>query len=78
MQQATIEMREQLHHYIDVADDTKIAAIYILIQENLPEKNKFSAEELQQFRNTRNRYLSGEEKVYTVEEAHNIIRQSKK
>ena len=70
-----VEIRQQLHQYIDTADDKNIEAIYTVLQGSM-QQQRFSPEELKIFYDRRAQYLEGKTEIYTVEEAHNIIRQS--
>ena len=69
-------IRQQLHHFIDVADDKKIEAIYDLFQKDL-KADKYSADELAEFYNRLKKYESGDMPVFTVEEAHDYVRKHK-
>jgi len=73
----TVEIRQQLHQYIDAADDKNIEAIYMVLQGNM-QQQKFSPEDLKKFYDRRAEYLAGNTETFTVEEAHKIIRQSRK
>lgn len=70
------EIRQQLHQYIDAADDKNIEAIYTILQGGM-QQQRFSPEDLRKFYDRRTEYLEGKTETYTVEEAHNIIRQSR-
>ena len=72
-----VEIRQQLHQYIDAADDKNIEAIYTILQGNM-QHERFSAEDLKKFYDRRAEYLEGKMETYTVEEAHNLIRQARK
>jgi len=58
-------MRNKLHHYIDVADEKK--GEYF-----------FTQDEIKMFYDRRQKYLSGESKAYTVQEALNMVRLNRK
>ena len=68
------EKRQQLHRYIDVADDRNIEAIYTILENSLTEQHKSSAEDLETFYERKKVYMNGETQNYTVEEAHSLIR----
>lgn len=74
----TGDMRQQLHHFIDVADDRNIEAIYTILEGRLNETQKFSAEDLEKFYERRRLYIEGKTENYTVKEAHALIRASRK
>jgi hypothetical protein len=71
-------IRHQLHQYIDIADDEKIEAIYTLLQNDMEQKYSYTAEEIAMLHERSEKYLKGEGKTYTIEEAHNDIRQQRK
>ncbi len=72
---APVEIRAQLHRYIDTADDTNLEAIYAILQGN-QQAEKFSPEDLKEFYDRRAEYLEGNTPTYSVKEAHDLIRQS--
>ena len=71
------DIREQLHKYINVANDNDIAAIYSYIEAKSIQPHKYSEEELNEFYRRKEKYMSGESKGYSVEEVHDYIRQMK-
>lgn len=70
-------LRQQLHHFIDVVDDKKIEAIYDLFKKDIGTE-KYTASELAEFYSRLEKYKKGEMPGFTMEEAHNYIRQHKK
>ena len=70
-------IREQLHRYIDVADDAKVAEMYSIIEKDAS-KAKYTTEELAEFYNRLEKYNNGEMQSFSLEEAHNYIRANKK
>jgi hypothetical protein len=74
----TSDKRQQLHHFIDLADNKTIEAIYAILENRLASKHTFSAQELESFYDRRKAYNKGETKNYTVQEAHSIIRNGSK
>ena len=71
------EIKQQLHEYIDVANDKDVADIYSFI-ENKSAQSKYSEDELNEFYRRRDNFLSGKSKGYSVEEVHSFIRNGKK
>lgn len=71
------EIKQQLHEYIDVANDKDVADIYSFI-ESRTSNASYSPEELSEFYKRRDNFLSGKSKGYSVEEVHNYIRQGGK
>jgi hypothetical protein len=74
----TSAIRQQLHQYIDSADDKKIEAIFTILQADISHTSTFSNEELKMFYERRQKYLDGQSKTYSAEESHEYIRQSRK
>jgi hypothetical protein len=70
-------MRNKLHHYIDVADEKKLQAIYIILEDEIEGEYFFTQDEIKMFYDRRQKYLNGESKAYTVEEALNLVRQNR-
>ncbi len=71
------EIREKLHQYIDLADERKIEAIYIMLEDDI-ESYDYSSEEVELFHERRNKHLKGETSSYTSDQSLNMIRSSKK
>lgn len=69
----TVEIRQQLHQYIDAADDKDVEAIYNILQSSM-QQQRFSDNDIKKFYDRREDYLKGETTTYTVEEAHKMIR----
>lgn len=72
----TIQKRQKLHEYIDIADDEKVNALFLIL--NSDDVNAgYSAENIQIFYERSLRYLKTEGKNYSVEEAFEQIRKNK-
>lgn len=69
----SVTIRQQLHHFIDVADESKIIDLFNYFQNSLS-KEKYSSAQLEEFYKRLENYESGEMPVYTVEEAHKYVR----
>jgi len=76
MEPASIKQR--LHHYIDVADDKKLQAIYTILEDELEGDYFYTQDEIKMFYDRRQKHLNGESKSYTVEETLNLVRQNRK
>jgi len=71
-------IRQQLHHYIDTADDKKIEAIYTILENDLVSAADYGEEELTMLHERASKYLKGEGKTYSVKEVHDNLRGRKK
>jgi len=69
-------LRDKLHHYIDIADEKKLQAIYVLLEDEIDWS--YSSEEIEMLHQRRQQHLQGLSKSYTVEESLNLARQQKK
>jgi uncharacterized protein YutD len=71
-------IKERLHHYIDVADEKKLQAIYTILEDDIEGEYSYTQDEVKMFYDRRQKHLNGESKSYTVEEAINLVRQNRK
>lgn len=71
-------IKQKLHHYIDVADEKKLQAIYTILEDEIDGEYFYTQDEIRMFYERRQQHLNGESKSYTIEEAHNLIRQNRK
>ena len=71
-----ISLRNKLHQYIDVADEQKLQAIYILLENEI--EWHYTQEEIDLFHQRRENHIKGISKSYTVDESLEAIRQLKK
>jgi len=69
-------IREQLHHFIDVAEDKEVEAIYHIIEKETGNE-KYTPDELAEFYNRLEKYNKGEMPSFSIEEAHDYVRQNK-
>ncbi len=74
----TAAIRQQLHHFIDTADDSNINDLFDYVENGSERKYTCSPEELKMLHERAEKCLKGETVKYTVEEAHNYIRNSRK
>ena len=63
-------LKQKLHHYIDVADERKLQAIYTLLEEEIESESSYTQEEIKMFYERRQQHLDGESKNYTVQGAN--------
>jgi hypothetical protein len=71
-----LSLRDKLHQYIDVADEQKLQAIYILLEDEI--NWSYTKEDIEQFHQRRQNHLDGISKSYTTEESLNAARQQTK
>jgi len=72
----TTAIREKLHKYIDVADERKIEAMYIMLEDEIASYD-YNTDEIKLFHKRRNKHLNQESVCYTPDEALNLIRSVK-
>lgn len=70
------DIRQQLHDFIEHADDKRIQGLYLFIEDEIESKRicELSDEEIALLDKERMLHLNGESKSYTWEEAKDIIR----
>ena len=69
----TTTIRQRLHHYLDIADDKKVKAIYVMVEDELRETMTTYTVELKTELDRRvNHYLNGGEMVSANEMAERI------
>ena len=73
----TIQKRQKLHEYIDIADDEKVNALFTILESGNDNSYQYSAEDINLFYERRERYLRGEGRSFSVEEAFDETRKSK-
>ena len=71
-------LRERLHEYIDKADERKLSAIYVLIEDELDEEPVYTKETILMLHERRNNHLNGISKSYTSQVSIDLIRETKK
>lgn len=70
----TVAIRQRLHEYIERVDDRKIEGLYLLVEDEIHRQQAgLSAEELLVVHEEREKYVKGESRVYSMEEAREII-----
>ena len=73
----TIQKRQKLHEYIDIADDEKVNALFLILESDNDDSHQYSAEDINMFYERREKHLKGEGKSYPVEEAFKQVRKNK-
>lgn len=79
----TLAIRQQLHNYLEIADDKKVKAIYTMMEDEIKESAVVYTEEFKAELNKRYAgYKSGKTKMVTAEESkkriQKILRASRK
>lgn len=69
-------LRDKLHQYIDVADEQKLQAIYVLLEDDI--EWRYSADEIALLHQRRQNHLQGISTSYTVEASLDAVRKQKK
>jgi len=75
---APATIKEKLHHYIDIADEKKLQAIYTILEDEIEGEYFYTPDEIKMFYDRRQNHLNSESKSYSVDEAHRLIRQNRK
>jgi Putative addiction module component len=65
----TTQIRQYLHEYIESADDKKLKAIYILLEDDRTDEYTLTAEQRKELDRRYGNYQNGIGKTYTWEEA---------
>ena len=66
-------IRKDLHQYIDRADENKLKAIHLLLENDVRSLN-YSKEELEKFYDILHKYENGKIKAFPVDITHSEIR----
>ncbi|HEY8783074.1 MAG TPA: hypothetical protein VIM16_15720 [Mucilaginibacter sp.] len=72
----TIAIRQKLMTYLADADDSKVKALYTLLEKEIQEDGTFALtdQQLQILEKEREMHISGKSKSYSREEANQIIK----
>ncbi len=70
-------LRNKLHEYIDIADERKLKAIYVMLEQEI-EGSSYSPQTIEEFHKRRNNYQQNPTEAFSVEESLQIIRSSRK
>jgi len=65
----TAQIRQQLHEYIDTAEDKKLKAIYTLLEDEIADEYELTAEQKKELDRRYDDYQNGIGKTYTRQEA---------
>lgn len=70
------QLKQQLHEYIDSAEDKKLKAIYTLIEDDITEGYQFSEDQKKELDRRYDDYMNGIGKTYTWDETVAMARQA--
>ncbi len=76
----TLGIREKLYDFIRVADDKKVKAIYMMLEDEITEKTEWwkNKEFVEELDRSYDAWETGKEKGYTLEEVHSLVEIAKK
>lgn len=74
---STIELKQEVHGFIEQADDIILKKIYALLKPSM-EQVKLTDEQKKELQNRKVNHLSGESKSYTLQEVKQLLKTSKK
>jgi len=72
----TTQIKQQLHDYIDSAEDKKLKAIYTLVEDDITEGYQFSEDQKKELDRRYDDYMNGVGETYTWEETVAMARQA--
>jgi len=64
----TAQIRQQLHEYIETAEDKKLKAIYTLVENDIADEFELTAEQKKELDRRYDDYMNGVGETYTWEE----------
>jgi hypothetical protein len=73
----TTQKRQKLHEYIELADDEKVNALFLILESGNEDTYTYSDENINMLYERRERYLKGEGKNFSVKESFEDIRKRK-
>jgi hypothetical protein len=71
-----VEMRQRIHQFVENANEADINAMYSSLEHKIEGRPEFSESELNMFYERSENSHSGKSRMYTVEEAHALVRNS--
>lgn len=74
MERNTTQLREELHQYINQADDRFVQLVYAMVQADKKEQELLSQEEKEELERRVERHKNGQSKSYTWEEVKARLR----
>jgi hypothetical protein len=61
--------RKKLHEYIELADDPKVDALFLILESDKEKPSSYSAEDISMFYERRERHLKGEGKSFSIKDS---------
>ncbi len=76
----TAELKQKLHHYIETAQEKKLKAIYMMVEEEIEETCDYWHDEnfMAELQRRENAYLNGTAKTYTLEQSVSRVQKALK
>lgn len=63
------QKRKKLHEYIELADDEKVNALFLILESGEETSFSYSAEDINMFYERRERHLKGEGKSFSIKKS---------
>ncbi len=67
------EIKEKLHEYIEIAEERKLAALYILLEHDM-DNHEFDDETVRMLEERHDEFIKSGSKGYTIEESFEYIK----
>jgi hypothetical protein len=71
-------IRQKLHDYIDSVDESKLQAMYIILQTDMEQEYSYSDEVIAELHQRRDNHVKGVSASYTVAETLDFVRGQRK
>jgi len=67
-------IRSRLHEYIDIADERKLEAIYLILESDMEQGGHYTASDIALLHERRTKHLDSSSKSYSVSESLEQVR----